>query len=94
MSNSHRIQHMAAEVAASDLEKAQKKAAAPEKKKRVSKAREPAAPVRLKIVWQVAEPGAAAGKIYPFAEKAAAEAEAARLGRNNMVKALKVPMEE
>ena len=92
MSNSARIAKMAAEVAASDEEKAAKKAAAPAKK-RASKPREPKAPARLKVVWAVGEPNAAAPKIFPYAERAAADAEAARMGKNAMVKPLKVPME-
>lgn len=92
MSNSERIARAAAEVAAKDEEKAAKKAAAPAKK-RASKAREPKAPVRMKIVWAVSEPLGAPSKVYPYTEKAAAEAEAARLGKGNIVKALKVPME-
>lgn len=92
MSNAERIQRAAAEVEASDKEKAEKKAAAPAKK-RVSKAREPKPPVRMKIVWAVGEPGQVATKVYPYPEKAAADAEAARLGKGHIVKALKVPME-
>jgi hypothetical protein len=91
MSNSARIQKAAAEAAATADEKAAKKAAAP--KKRTSKPREPKPPQRLKIVWAVGEPNAPSPKIYPYAERAAADAEAARLGKNNMVKPLKVPME-
>jgi hypothetical protein len=97
MSNAHRIQQMAAEAAATQREKAEKKAATAaaggEKKKRASRAKAPKAPARLKIVWAVGEPGGTSPKIFPYAEKAAAEAEAARLGKGSVVKALKVPME-
>ncbi len=94
MASSERLQRLQAEAAAAEREKAEKKAAAPEKKKRASKAREPKPPVRMKIVWAVGEPGGATSKVFPYAERAAADAEAARLGKNNMVKPLKVPMEE
>jgi hypothetical protein len=92
MSNSARIAKAAAEVAATDEEKAAKKAAAPPKK-RASKPREPKPPVRLKVVWAVGEPNAATPKIFPYAERAAADAEAAKMGKNAMVKPIKVPME-
>jgi hypothetical protein len=96
LSNADRIAKAAAEVAAADAEKAEKaaKKAASPPKKRVSKPREPKPPVRMKIMWQVGEPGSATvGKTFPYADRAAADAEAARLGRHNMVKPIKVPME-
>jgi hypothetical protein len=92
MSNSERIARAAAEVAATDKEKAEKKAAAPAKK-RASKARAPKEPVRMKIVWGVGPPLGEPVKVFPYLAKAEAEAEAARLGKGNLVKALKVPME-
>ena len=95
MSNADRIAKKAAEAEATLKEKAEKaaaKAAAP-KTKRVSKPREPKPPQRMKIVWGVGEPGGASSKVYPYAEKAAAEAEAQRLGKGHIVKPLKVPME-
>ena len=92
MSNSERIARLAAEVEAGDREKAQMKKAAPVK--RAAKARAPKEPVRMKIVWRVGEPGSATSKTYPYASRAAADAEATRLGKNNMVTALKVPMDE
>lgn len=94
MSNSERIARKAAEVAATDKEKAEKKAAAPAKAKRVSKAREPKAPVRMKIVWSVGEPGSANAKLFAYPDRAAADAEAARQGKNAFVRTLKVPMDE
>jgi hypothetical protein len=91
MSNSERIARKAAEVAASDAEKAEKKKAAP--KKRVSKPKEPKPPARMKIVWCVGEPGAANAKIFAYPDRAAAEAEAAKQGKGQIVRTLKVPME-
>ena len=93
MSNSERISRRAAEVAATDKEKAEKKAAAPPKAKRASKAREPKAPVRMKIVWGIGEPGTPGAKTFAYADRAAADAEAARQGKNAFVRTLKVPME-
>ncbi len=91
MSNSARIEKAAAEAAATAEEKAAKKAAAP--KKKTTKAREPKPPARLKVVWAVGEPNAVAPKLFPYAERAAADAEAAKMGKNAMVKPIKVPME-
>jgi hypothetical protein len=92
-SNSERIAKKAAEAAATAKEKAEKKAAAAAKPKRTPKAREPKPPVRMKIVWSVGEPGSANQKIFAYPDRAAADAEAARMGRNSFVRALKVPME-
>jgi hypothetical protein len=92
MSNSARIAKAAAEAEATSrekTEKAEKKAAAP----RASRARAPKPPVRLKIVWTVCEPGGPALATFPYPERAAADADAARRGKNCMVKPLKVPME-
>ncbi len=91
MSNSARIQKAAAEAAATDEEKAAKKAAAAAK--RAAKAREPKPPARLKVVWAVGEPNSPSPKIFAYAERAAADAEAAKMGKNAMVKPIKVPME-
>lgn len=93
MSNSERISRKAAEVAATDKEKAEKKAVAPPKAKRVAKAREPKAPVRMKIVWGVGEPGTPGAKVFAYTDRAAADAEVARVGKGAFVRTLKVPME-
>jgi len=91
MSNSERIARKAAEAAATAREKVEKRAAAPAAKPRAPRA--PKAPVRMKIVWAVGEPGGPTVKVFPYPEKAAADAEAARLGRGHIVKGVKVPME-
>lgn len=94
MSNSDRIARLAAEAEATAREKEEKKkvkAAAPPRK---SSGRAPKAPVRLKIVWTVGMPAGQPVKTYPYAEKASADAEAERLGRGHVVRALKVPMED
>jgi hypothetical protein len=91
-SNSERIARKAAEAEATEKEKAEKKAAAP-KAKRTPKAREPKPPVRMKIVWSVGEPGSANAKIFAYPDRAAADAEAVRIGKGAFVRTLKVPME-
>jgi hypothetical protein len=93
MSNSERIARAAAEAsakAAEKAEKAAKKAAAPKKPRA---AREPKTPARMKIVWAVGDPGAAPAATFPYSERAAADADCARRGKNCIVKPLKVPME-
>ena len=82
---------------------AAKKKKAPAKKKTAAKKRAPrkkkAAPAgRMKVVWAVGEPGKASVKEFPFPEKAAAEAEAAKLtkkhGKTFIVKRDRVAMED
>jgi hypothetical protein len=93
MSNSQRIARLAAEAAATAREKEEKKKTAPAKKAATPRApRGPKPPVRMKIVWAVGEPGGQAVKVYPYPQKPQADAEAARLGRGHIVKAMKVPM--
>lgn len=93
MSNANRIAKLAAEAAATADEKALKKAQQAAQPKRARKPSGPKSPERMKIVWAVGEPGSANPKIFPYPAKAAADAEAARLGKGNVVRALKVPME-
>jgi hypothetical protein len=93
MSNSDRIARAAAEVEAATAEKAAKKAAAP-KTPRKSRARAVAkAPQKFKVVWAVGRTGAEPVKSFPYKERAAADAEAARIGKGCVVNPLKVPME-
>lgn len=60
--------------------------------------RKKAAPVRMKIVWAVCDPNARVLKTFPYPDKPAAEAEAARLSKEReaiyKVRPEKVPMEE
>jgi len=91
-SNADRIERAAAESAAAVKELNAKKAAKA-KAPRKPRASSVKAPVRVKIVWAVGRPGAAAVKSYPYPERAAADAEAVRLGKGCMVTPLKVPME-
>jgi len=95
MSNAHRIANAAAEAEATQREKAEKaaKKAAEPKAPRASRARQPKAPVRMKVVWAVCEPNGPALATFPYPERAAADADAARRGRNCLVKPVKVPME-
>ncbi len=93
MSNSERISRAAAEADAKSKareEKAKAKAAAPP---RVRKPRAPPAPKRIKIVWSVGKPGVAPVGTFPYNQREAADAEAARIGGGCAVTPVKVPME-
>jgi hypothetical protein len=92
MSNAQRIAKAAAEAEATEREKAEKKPAAP-RAPRASRARQPKPPVRMKVVWTVCEPGGPALATFPYPERAAADADAARRGKGCIVKPVKVPME-
>jgi hypothetical protein len=89
MSNSERIERAAAEAAAFVRDKKAAKALAPKAPRKSSRA----APVRMKVVWTVSRPGAATVKTFPYKEREAADAEAARVGKGAVVGQLKVPME-
>jgi len=94
MSNRARIERMQAEAAATSREKqekAEREAAAPERKRSKSKV---VAPQRMKIVWTVCDPKGQVVKTYPYPLKPAAEAEAARLGEGHRVRDHRVPMDE
>src|SRR5262245_13034199 len=91
-SNAERIAKAAAEAEAG----AAAKAAKPAKPATPRKPRAPAAPrapARIKIVWAVGQPGGKAVKTFPYIERAAADAEAARIGKGCMVMPLKVPFD-
>jgi len=88
-SNSERIAKAAAEAEAGVKEKAAKKPATP----RPSRARAPKAPQRWKIVWGVGKPGTEPTTTYPYAQRAAADAHAAKSGGGNVVMPVRVPME-
>ena len=79
----------AEESAAPAAERPKKKAAAPRKRT----PREPKPPARLKIVCAVGDPGHPPVATFPYAERAAADAECAKRGKNCMVKPIKVSME-
>lgn len=79
----------AAAAAAPAEGKPKKKAAAPRKRT----PREPKPPARLKVVWAVGDPGQVPVATFPYADRAAADAECAKRGKNCMVKPIKVPME-
>jgi hypothetical protein len=89
-SNAERIARAAAESEAAVKEMAAKKAASlkPPRKPRAAPP-----PKRIKIVWAVGKTGAAPVKSFPYAERAAADAEALRIGKGCVVTPLKVPME-
>ena len=93
-SNADRIAKAAAEAEAGVKEKAEKKPA--EKKPatpRPSRARAPKPPQRWKIVWGVGKPGTEPATTYPYAQRAAADAHAAKSGGGNVVMPVRVPME-
>ncbi len=94
MGNRERIARAAEEARASAAEKAAKQA---EKPAKVARAKRVAAPVRMKIVWDVGGTGGTKLKTFPYAEKAAAEAAAAALskstGRTHQIRESRVPME-
>lgn len=89
-SNADRIERAAAEAAAATKELAANRAA---KLKAARKTRTPPPPKRMKIVWAVGRTGSPPVKIYPYAEREAADAHAAKAGNNTVVNPLKVPME-
>jgi hypothetical protein len=89
-SNADRIARAAAEAAAATKELAGKRAA---RLKAVRKPRTPPPPPRVKVVWAVGRTGSPPVKTFPYSERAAADAEAARVGKGAVVNPLKVPME-
>lgn len=89
-SNAERIARAAAEVEAGA---AAKPAKAPRKPSKPRAPSVPKAPARIKIIWAVGQPGGKAVKTFPYIERSAADAEAARIGKGCMVMPLKVPFE-
>jgi len=96
MSNRDRIARAADEARVAAEENATKKASradgpAKARPKKVAK------PVRMKVVWDVCVPSGAAIKSFAYAEKSAAESDAAArtrsTGRAHVVRESKVPME-
>ena len=82
--NSERIARAAAEAEAKTRAKPPRASA---------RTRAPKPPQRMKIVWAVGRPGVEPNKIFPYIERAAADAKAVSLGNGAMVVARKVPME-
>ena len=98
MSNRQRIARLAEEAQLAAAEKAEKAA------KRVPKVagsgggkRAPKAPARMKIVWEVCSATGKVIRTFPYAEKAAAEAETQELmrstGNTHLLRPTKVAME-
>lgn len=92
-SNAERIAKAAAEVAAGGKPAKPAKAASPRKPSKPRAPSTPKAPARIKIIWAVGQPGGKAFKTFPYIERPAADAEAARVGKGCMVMPLKVPFE-
>jgi len=93
-SNRERIARAAEEARLTAVEKAAKKA---EKKPARASAKRSAKPVRVKIVWEVWSQTGTVVAVFPYPDKAAAEAKAAALtsstGRTHGLRGTKVPME-
>jgi hypothetical protein len=96
-SSKERMERLAEENEAAELEKAaekskKKKKKAPARKKKV------AAPKREKTVWKVYSPTYKEQASYPYPEKNKAEAHAAKLtkktGNEHFVNSAKVPMDD
>ncbi len=99
MSGRERLERLQAEKAAEEQEKVEKKAAkkkAPAKRKTTRK--KAAVSVRMKLVWAVCQANGTVVEMFPYPEKAEAQATAERMsakGRPDfIVKPEKVPMEE
>ena len=96
MSNRDRIARAAEEARIAAEEKAAKKASRSGKREKTS-SKKPKTPARMKIVWDVCGPAGTAIKSFAYAEKAAAEADAAARtrssGRTHFVRESRVPME-
>ncbi len=94
MSNRDRIARAAEEARAAASEKAAKKA---EKGPAASRApRAPKPPARVKLVWEICTSNGKPVKVFAYPDKAAAEAELAKLSQNSgtyLLRATKVPME-
>jgi len=96
MSNRERIEKAALESAAAEAEKKEKKAS----KARVKSEKKPtpSGARRQKIVWKVLDSTFKEIAEFPFPEKSAAEAEAAKRteksGRDHFVSRAEVPMED
>ena len=97
MSNRERIDRMAAENAAAEEEKKVKKKTTKKKTTSAGK-KKTTSSGRQKIVWKVLDSSFKEVAEFPFPEKDASEAEAARLttdkGKEHFVKRVGVPMED
>ncbi len=93
MSNRDRIARAAEEAQLAAAEKASKRAT----KKESKPSSRAAKPVRMKVVWEVCNANGKAIKTFPYAEKAAGEAETRGLtkstGHAHTLRATKVPMD-
>lgn len=94
MGNRERIARAAEEARLTQAEKSAKKASKPATSVRAKRV---AAPVRMKIVWDVCAPTGTKVETFPYPEKAAALAAADALtkstGRTHAVRETRVPME-
>jgi len=101
MSNRERIARMAEEAALAAAEKAAKRSAkgagGSTGGSTGGSKRSPKAPVRMKIVWEVCNATGKVIRTFPYAEKAAAEAETQELmrstGNTHLLRPTKVAMD-
>jgi hypothetical protein len=96
MSNRDRIARAAEEARLAEAEKAAKKAARGAAGSR-AKTGGKAAPVRMKVVWEICSGSGKAVKTFPYPDKSEAEVHAKALtkstGREHVLRAAKVPMD-
>jgi hypothetical protein len=99
MSNRERIARAAEEARLADAEKVAKKEAKAARTPAAGAAprRAPKAPVRMKVVWEVCSAAGKVIRVFPYAEKAAAEADTEERtrssGNTHVLRPTKVPME-
>ncbi len=97
MSNRDRISRMQEEAAATEREKDEKRKTA-HKEPKAKKGAPAAPPGRMKIVWAVCAVNGSVVKTFPYPQKAAAEAEVARLTEEKQaphhLRAEKVPFDD
>lgn len=94
MSNRDRIARAAEEARITASEKAAKKAAKEPASARAPRAPKP--PARVKLVWEICTANGKSVKVFAYPDKAAAEAELAKLSAASgtyLLRATKVPME-
>ena len=94
MSNRDRIARAAEEARLAAAEKAAKKAT---KKTKAGRSKPAEKSARMKIVWEICNNTGTAVRLFPYPDKAKAEAETEALtrttGRTHVLRATKVPME-
>ena len=97
MSNRERIARAAEEARIAAAEKAAKGTKSAAKKTSGSASSRSSKNVRMKVIWEVCDGSGKAVKAFPYAEKAAAEADlearTQSTGRRHVLRPTKVPMD-